>query len=142
MDIKLSDIIWTIICFVLFIIIVNGLYIKPVLKIMDERKARIGKARARAAELERERESARLEKLAEEQAELRSKEEETGRRLSAAEQEANAELDAFASALREREAEELADIEKLSREAETKLAEAEPALIDAFTANLQKGGER
>ncbi len=141
MNIKLSDIIWAVICFVLFMLVFSGLLLKPLLKIMDERKARIGKARARSEELERERESVRLQKLAEEEAAIKKLKEENDQKLAAASAEAGAELAAFASSLKEREAEELADIERDACEAEKKLAEAEPMLIEAFTAKLIKGGE-
>ena len=52
MSIKISDIIWTIICFGLFTLVVNLLLLKPMLRFMDARKERLEKARARKAELD------------------------------------------------------------------------------------------
>ncbi|MBQ8278713.1 MAG: hypothetical protein IJZ23_02625 [Roseburia sp.] len=53
MTIQLSVTIWTIICFVLLMLILHFLLFKPVLKVMDERRARIEKAREKKAENER-----------------------------------------------------------------------------------------
>lgn len=53
MTIQLSVTIWTIICFVLLMLILNFLLFKPVLKVMDERRARIEKAAQKKAENER-----------------------------------------------------------------------------------------
>ena len=53
MTIQLSVTIWTIICFVLLMLILHFLLFKPILKVMDERRARIEKAAKRKAENER-----------------------------------------------------------------------------------------
>lgn len=53
MTIQLSVTIWTIICFVLLMIILHFLLFKPVLKIMDERRVRIEKAAQRKMENEK-----------------------------------------------------------------------------------------
>lgn len=53
MEIQLSLIIWTIICFSLLMIILNTLLFRPVLKILDERKAKLLSAREKKAENER-----------------------------------------------------------------------------------------
>ncbi|MGN1316226.1 MAG: ATP synthase F0 subunit B [Acutalibacteraceae bacterium] len=52
MTIQLSISVWTIICFVLLMIILDKLLFKPVLKVMDERKERIKRAADRKAEYE------------------------------------------------------------------------------------------
>lgn len=53
MTIQLSVTIWTIICFVLLMLILHFLLFKPILKVMDERRARIEKAAQKKAENER-----------------------------------------------------------------------------------------
>ena len=53
MTIQLSVTIWTIICFVLLMLILHFLLFKPILKVMDERRARIEKAMQKKAENER-----------------------------------------------------------------------------------------
>lgn len=53
MTIQLSVSIWTIICFILLMVILNNLLFKPILKVMDERKERIEKASQKKAEYER-----------------------------------------------------------------------------------------
>ena len=70
MTIQLSVLVWTIICFVLLMLILHHLLFQPVLKVMDDRKARIQSAAKKKAEHERlteqnaaalrEREAARL----------------------------------------------------------------------------------
>lgn len=53
MTIQLSVLIWTIICFLLLVLILNRLLFKPLLKVMDARKERIQKAALRKKEQER-----------------------------------------------------------------------------------------
>ena len=53
MNIQLSVTVWTVICFVLLMIILHNLLFKPVLKLMDERRERINKAHGKKAEFER-----------------------------------------------------------------------------------------
>lgn len=53
MTIQISVLIWTIICFLLLVLILNRLLLKPVLQVMDARKERIQKAAQRKKEQER-----------------------------------------------------------------------------------------
>lgn len=53
MTIQLSVTIWTIICFVLLMLILHFLLFKPVLKVMDERRERLEKAAQKKVENER-----------------------------------------------------------------------------------------
>ena len=53
MTIQLSVLVWTIICFVLLMLILHHLLFQPVLKVMDDRKARIQNAAKKKAECER-----------------------------------------------------------------------------------------
>lgn len=53
MTIQLSVLVWTIICFVLLMLILHHLLFQPVLKVMDDRKARIQAAAKKKAEFSR-----------------------------------------------------------------------------------------
>lgn len=48
MNIQLSVLIWTVICFLLLMLILHFFLFKPVLKVLDERKARIQKAQEKS----------------------------------------------------------------------------------------------
>ncbi|MDD6145510.1 MAG: hypothetical protein PUB43_00490 [Oscillospiraceae bacterium] len=48
MNIQVSVLIWTVICFLLLMLILHFLLFKPVLKVLDERKARIQKAQEKS----------------------------------------------------------------------------------------------
>lgn len=52
MSIQLSILVWTIICFVLLMLILHYLLFQPILKLMDDRKARIQNAARKKAEYE------------------------------------------------------------------------------------------
>ena len=52
MSIQISVVIWTIICFILLMLILNNLLFKPVLSVMDKRREKIDAARAKKAERE------------------------------------------------------------------------------------------
>ena len=65
MNIQISVSVWTIICFVLMMLILHNLLFKPVLELMDKRKERVKNARDKKEELERmakEQEEEMLEK--------------------------------------------------------------------------------
>ena len=53
MTIQISVTIWTIICFVLLMLILHNLLFKPVLRVMDARREKIEKAAAKKAEWEK-----------------------------------------------------------------------------------------
>ena len=53
MTIQLSVLVWTIICFVLLMLILHHLLFQPVLKVMDDRKTRIRNAAEKKAEFSR-----------------------------------------------------------------------------------------
>lgn len=50
MTIQISIVVWTIICFLLLMLILKNLLFKPLLSLMDKRKERIEKAQAKKAE--------------------------------------------------------------------------------------------
>ncbi|MBQ4562183.1 MAG: hypothetical protein IJA55_07670 [Clostridia bacterium] len=50
MSIQISVTIWTVICFILLMIILNNLLFKPVLEIMDKRREKIAAAKAKKTE--------------------------------------------------------------------------------------------
>lgn len=62
MSIQVSVILWTLICFVLLMIILNFLLFKPVLAVMDKRRRRVEQAALTKAEDERIAEEAEREK--------------------------------------------------------------------------------
>lgn len=53
MTIQLSVTVWTVICFILLMLILNNLLFKPVLKLMDRRKERIDNAAKKLEEAEK-----------------------------------------------------------------------------------------
>lgn len=53
MSIQISVTIWTVICFILLMLILNNLLFKPVLSVMDKRRERIAAAKAKKAEFDR-----------------------------------------------------------------------------------------
>ena len=61
MNIQPSVLIWTIICFCLFMLILNNLLFKPMLKFMDERNERIERGRMKKIENEKAAEIAAAE---------------------------------------------------------------------------------
>ncbi len=52
MSIQISVTIWTVICFILLMLILNNLLFKPVLEIMDKRREKIAAAKAKKTERE------------------------------------------------------------------------------------------
>ncbi len=68
MNIQISVTIWTVICFLLLMVILKNLLFTPVLKVLDGRKERIQAAREKKAEIERL--TAENEKYLEKQREL------------------------------------------------------------------------
>ncbi|MBR6514953.1 MAG: hypothetical protein IKT46_09000 [Clostridia bacterium] len=71
MSIQISVVIWTLICFILLMLIMNNLLFKPLLSLMDKRRERIDAARAKKAEYDRlsaQNESLAAEKRAEHEA--------------------------------------------------------------------------
>lgn len=53
MNIQLSVIVWTVICFLLLTVILKNLLFTPVLKMLDSRKEKIDAAREKKAEIEK-----------------------------------------------------------------------------------------
>lgn len=142
MEIRLSDLIWTIICFGLFILVLNGLLIKPVLRLMDERKKRIAKARSHAAELEAADELER-KKLAEQTAlDESAAREERRARLELARKEAALEYEKLEASLKAHESEAANALSVSTEKARAKLAASMDAMVEAFTKKLISGGEK
>lgn len=61
MTVQLSVTLWTVICFCLLMVILHNLLFKPVLKVMDERRARIDKANEKKQTITELEEKYRLE---------------------------------------------------------------------------------
>ncbi len=53
MSIQISVTIWTVICFILMMLILNNLLYKPLLSVMDKRREKIAAAKAKKAEYDR-----------------------------------------------------------------------------------------
>lgn len=53
MNIQISVVLWTVICFLLLMLILKNLLFKPVFRVMDERKAKIENAAEKRREAER-----------------------------------------------------------------------------------------
>ena len=140
MSVKISDIIWTVICFGLFTLVINLLLFKPMLRFMDARKERLEKARAHKAELESlaaERDAERELKAAEEARLLA----ENGReRLRLASEKAKQELKDFEAALLNEEAAARDAVKLSGLETDAKLNAAIDRMAEAYTNRLITGG--
>ena len=53
MNIQISVTVWTVICFVVLMLVLNNLLFKPLLSVMDKRRERIESAKAKKAEADR-----------------------------------------------------------------------------------------
>ena len=67
MTVQISVMVWTVICFLILLLIVRNLLFRPLLSVMDNREARLAAARRKAEEDKQEEE--RLLQTAEEEAE-------------------------------------------------------------------------
>ena len=141
MNITLSDVVWTVICFILFMLVMNFLLLRPVLKNMDARKEKIRRAKLLAEEREEEAERLREQKLLDEQRAADLAREESKKRLADEREEAEREISDLASSLAGREEEEMREISDLAREADEKLASGTDGMADAFTEKLMTGGD-
>ncbi len=140
MSINLPDLLWTIICFVLFMLVLNGLLLKPVLKTMDARKERIARAhelseKRLAEEREAERAWEERRRQAREAALLEEK-----ALVSAETERTAAELEAFASELSAAEEERVKALEGLASETDGVIAASIDRMAEAFTEKLISGG--
>ncbi|MBO4385374.1 MAG: hypothetical protein J5854_08180 [Clostridia bacterium] len=141
MNINLPDIIWTIILFMLFVLVLNGLLIKPVLRHMDERKDKVARAHIRAMEREQSLEESRARALEARAASQRAAEDEARRIIAAAEENAKQELKDYAEELAARENAAFAEVGKAGKLADERLASLMDRMTEAFTEKLTKGGE-
>lgn len=101
MDIQLSVIIWTVICFGILMLVLDRLLFRPLLKLMDERKERVESARKNAVEAARQAEALRFERIESEKAERQRLIEMEAERVAGFRQEAEAELRALSKQLEE-----------------------------------------
>lgn len=99
MQLQPSVIIWTVICFLLFMLVVDRLLFRPLLKHMDGRRERIARAGEKRAALERELEDERLTRKLEAEAARARAEAEARAELERAKAECEAELNAYAEEL-------------------------------------------
>lgn len=101
MDIQLSVIIWTVICFGILMLVLDRLLFRPLLKLMDERKERVESARKNAVEAAKQAEALRFERIESEKAERQRLIEMEAERVAGFRQEAEAELRALSKQLEE-----------------------------------------
>lgn len=136
MNIQLSVLLWTIICFCLAMLILNKLLFKPLLQVMDARQERIDRARGKQkayAEaydqelkaLEEAREAEKQQKALEAAAGLQASQEQAGRDLAAARQADAAEIEEYREQLRDE-----------SQELKSKLDAGLSSLAETFAERL------
>ena len=140
MNVQPSVMIWTAICFCLFMLVMDKLLFKPVLKVLDERRAKVEGARALAAEKERERKEAELRLEEERRLEAARLLEERNRLYDERRAEAARELEEYSRRAEERTQDALRDADKLSAEADSVLGAAMDSLAEAFAEKLLPGG--
>ena len=116
MNIQISVIIWTVICFVLLMLILHNLLFKPVLKVMDERKERLEKARKKNADIDA--------MLCEHEKKLLEQKEE------------------YFEAHKREVAEKLADIQAESKNAVVEARQKRLSDVDAYRTSMQAERER
>lgn len=141
MNINLSDIIWTIICFSLFVLILNGLLIKPVLKHMDERKDKIARAHLRALEREQAIGESRERALEARAASEKAAAEEGRKAVALAEENARLEIKDYSEKLGAREKDAVLSVGASKGLTDEKLASFMDKMIEAYTDKLTKDGE-
>ena len=135
-SINVSDLIWTIINFLLLCLLLNHFLYKPVLRFMDDRQARMDAKLA----VKKEAEAAAAENDARLQAEKEKSRDEAKRILSQADADseqlhAAAMVQARADAVQGRKDAE-ADLEARREKTEEKLGEAAPELADLLARHL------
>lgn len=140
MNIQPNILIWTILCFCAFMLILWRLLLRPLLRFMDAREARIAHARSLDKSAQRAEEEARWE--AERQLALRRIAEEGRRELQAQREAGEAELIAQALAFRQETERQRTELEAEAAALVPELATALRAHVDAFTEKLMSFGER
>lgn len=141
MEISLSQIIWTIICFGLFALVLDRLLFRPVLKVMDERRAKIEGAAQRLAEARSQREAELEAARAEAEAQKLVAAEENSRRLEALRREREEELRELSRALEEANLREAEAAARFEDEAGAAFAGSIESLARAYARRLTEGGE-
>ena len=139
MDIKLPLIIWTIICFGLLALVLDRLLFRPLLKLMDERKAKIDGAKKR---LEEAREAKALALASAKEAELAERKrlaEENAANAEAIRRGAEAELRALAKRLEEKTLINRAEAENEAEAALLTVKEKLSEAAEVYSKKLIKG---
>ena len=133
MNIQPNILIWTVICFCAFMLILWRLLLRPLLRFMDARDARIAHARS----LDKSAQRAEERQLA-----LRRRAEERRRDLQAQREAGEAELKAQAQAFRQETEQRQAELEAEAAALGPELAVSLRGHVDAFTEKLMSFGER
>ena len=142
MTIQPSLIIWTVICFCLFALVLNGLIIKPVLKVIDARKERLARAKAAKQAALQAAEDARLALEAGRAEAERAERDRLQTRLERLREQKEAEYAAYAAALREGADNNVREPEKLATNAEAAVEARMGDMVSAFAEKLLSGGKR
>ena len=140
MNIQPNVLIWTVLCFCAFMLILWRLLLRPLLRFMDDRDARI--ARARSLDKSAQRAAERAQREAERQLALQQSTEERRRALLARREADREELNAQALAFRQETAAKRAELEAEAAALVPELAVSLQDHVDAFTEKLVSFGER
>lgn len=140
MTIQPNILIWTILCFCAFMLILWRLLLRPLLRFMDARDARIARARGLDRSALQAEEEARLE--AERQLALRRSAEERRQALQTRREAGQAELNAQALAFQQENVQRKAELEAEAAAMIPELATSLRGHVDAFTDKLMSYGER
>ncbi len=140
MNIQPNILIWTVVCFCLFMLVLWRMLLRPLLKLMDAREAKLARARSLDKTAERAALASRREQ--ERQEALRRMGEERQRAARALREQAKAELSERELEYRR---ETIRQREELEAEAEALVPELATSLkdhVDAFTDRLTAYGEQ
>ena len=138
MTIQISVTVWTVICFILLMVILHNWLFKPVLQLMDRRRERIEKAAARKAELEKTEQEYQAAFSAEKAARSREREQQLQQQLETLQSESHHAVE-LAKEERVRELDEYRD--RAERERKEILATLEqhlPELVDTLAKSITK----
>ena len=139
MDIQLPLIIWTVICFGLLVLVLDRLLFRPLLKLMDERKAKVDGAKRRLEEAREARALALASQKEAEQEERRRLAEENAAKAEAYRRESDAELKRLSKQLEERTQENRAEAETEAQAALASMGERLSEAAEVYSRKLIKG---
>lgn len=128
MTIQPSVLIWTIICFCLLMVILNKLLFQPILKVLDDRQARIEAAREKQRNDQESYEQAKLALEAKQTEEDRARALEAAQRVAQAREQAEAQI----AAAKRKQEQALADYEEALKQERCVLKSKLDAGVDSL----------